>query len=251
MQTQATRTRVVKEEAQAGRGMVATKDMLATEAGLEMLSAGGNAIDAAVAACFAIGVVEPASSGIGGGGYMVYQVGQQGGVIGFPMRGLLDATPDMYELTEETGVGSFGWQGVVNDENIEGFRSIATPGAVAGLCEAHKRFGKLPLKDIVAPAVKLAREGFNPNRFALYSLGTLAGMIFRYDELRRVMMPGGNMPSSDLINPPKHKQPDLANVLEAIGREGADGFYKGDVAKAIVSDIQKNGGGLTEKDLAE
>lgn len=251
MQTQPTRTRVVKDEARAQRGMVATKDQLATEAGLEMLSAGGNAIDAAVAACLAIGVVEPASSGIGGGGYMVYQVGQQGGVIGFPMRGSLDAKPDMYELTKETGVGSFGWQGVVNDDNIEGFRSIATPGTVAGLCEAHKRYGKLPLRDVVAPAVKLAREGFNPNKFALYSMATLAGMIFRYDELRRVMMPGGNMPSSDLIAPPKLKQPELANVLEAIGREGADGFYKGDVAKALVTDIQQNGGSLSEKDLAE
>ena len=178
MLAQPTRTRVVKDEARSQRGMVATKNKLATEAGLEMLSAGGNAIDAAVAACLAIGVVEPASSGIGGGGYMVYQVGQQGGVIGFPMRGLLGATPDMYELTEETGVGSFGWQGVVNDENIEGFRSIATPGAVAGLCEAHKRFGKLPLNEIVAPAVRLAREGFNPDRFALNQISNLAGMIF-------------------------------------------------------------------------
>ena len=129
VQAQPTRTKLIKEEAHSNGGMVATKDKLATEAGVTMLKAGGNAVDAAVAACFAIGVVEPASSGIGGGGYMVYQVGEQGGVIGFPMRGSLNATPDMYELTGEAAVGSFGWAGVVNDDILEGYRSIATPGA--------------------------------------------------------------------------------------------------------------------------
>ena len=169
MNSQPTITRVVKEEARAPSAMVATKDREATRAGLRMLAQGGNAIDAAVASCFAIGVVEPASSGIGGGGYLVYQVGDQGGVIGFPMKGPLSAKPDMYELTGEAATGSFGWPGVVNDENIEGFRSIATPGAVAGLCEAHRRFGKLPLSEVVAPAVSIARDGFIPN---LYSAST-------------------------------------------------------------------------------
>ena len=102
--------------------MVATKDVHATQAGLEMLEQGGNAVDAAVAACLAVGVVEPASSGIGGGGYMVFQMGDQGGVIGFPMRGSLDARPDMYELTGEPTVGNFGWAGVVNSDNLEGYR---------------------------------------------------------------------------------------------------------------------------------
>ena len=128
---QSTRFVMTKEEAVSDNGMVATKDRLATEAGLEMLEAGGNAVDAAVAAAFAVGVVEPGSSGIGGGGYLTYQVGDQGGVIGFPMRGPLDARPDMYELTGEPAVGSFGWAGVVNDENLEGYRSIAIGAMLA------------------------------------------------------------------------------------------------------------------------
>ena len=123
---------------------------------------GGNAVDAAVAACFAVGVVEPMSSGIGGGGYLVYQVGDGGGVVGFPMKGPLAAKPDMYELTGEAAVGNFGWAGVANDENLDGPRSIAVPGAVAGLCEAHRRLGRLPLKEVVAPAVELARDGHSP-----------------------------------------------------------------------------------------
>ncbi len=250
MNSQPTVTRISKEEARAPSAMVATKDREATRAGLEMLAQGGNAIDAAVASCFAIGVVEPASSGIGGGGYLVYQVGEQGGVIGFPMKGPLGATPDMYELTGEAATGSFGWPGVVNDDNIEGFRSIATPGAVAGLCEAHRRFGKLPLSEVVAPAVRLAREGFVPNLFGLNQIGSTSGMLMRYDELRRVLMPGGNMPMGDVVDRAVLKQPDLADVLEAIGKGGADAFYKGDIAKAITSDIRQNGGILSEDDMA-
>ena len=250
MTSQPTITRVVKEEARAPSAMVATKDREATRAGLRMLAQGGNAIDAAVASCFAIGVIEPASSGIGGGGYLVYQVGDQGGVIGFPMKGPLSAKPDMYELTGEAATGSFGWPGVVNDENIEGFRSIATPGAVAGLCEAHRRFGKLPLSEVVAPAVSLARDGFIPNLFGLNQIGGTAGMIARYDELRRVLWPGGNMPMGDVVDRAVFKQPELADVLEAIGKGGPKAFYKGDIAKAITSDIQDNGGILSEEDMA-
>lgn len=244
-------TRVVKEEARADSAMVATKDIEATRAGLAMLEAGGNAIDAAVAACLAVGVVEPASSGIGGGGYLVYQVGEQGGVIGFPMKGPLAAKPDMYELTGESATGSFGWPGVVDDANIEGFRSIATPGAVAGLCEAHRRFGKLPISEVVAPAVRLARKGFSPNPFGLYQISGMGGMLFRYAELRRVLMPDGNMPGGDVVDRVVLKQPDLANVLEAIGKGGVDAFYKGEIAAAITSDIRRNGGILSEDDMAQ
>ena len=251
MQTQPTLMSLVKEEARAGRGMVATKDRRATKAGLEMLEAGGNAVDAAVASCLAIGVVEPASSGIGGGGYLVYQVGEAGGVIGFPMRGPLAARPDMYELSGEQTVGTFGWAGVVNNENIEGYRSIATPGAVAGLCETHRRFGHLPLRDVVAPAVRLAREGYTPSWFNLYAMSKDVGKLFRYPELRRVFMPEGEPPVGDLLSPSILRQPDLAQVLEAIGAEGPNGYYRGDVAKAIVSDVRGNGGVLSEEDLAQ
>ena len=246
-----TLTTITKTEARAANGMVATKDVHASMAGVSMLENGGNAVDAAVAACFAIGVVEPASSGIGGGGYLVYQVGDLGGVVGFPMKGPLAATPDMYELTGEAAVGNFGWAGVVNDENLEGFRSIAVPGAVAGLCEAHRRLGKLPLAEVLAPAVSLARDGHTPGWHNIYSLGLMAGKLLKYQELRRVFMPGGNLPAGDLTSLANFRQPELGDVLEAIGREGAKSFYKGDIAKALVSEIQSNGGILSERDLAE
>ena len=250
--TAPTLTTITKTEARAANGMVATpRTFTPLWQAFSMLENGGNAVDAAVAACFAIGVVEPASSGIGGGGYLVYQVDDRGGVIGFPMKGPMAATPNMYELTGEAAVGNFGWAGVVNDENLEGYRSIAAPGAVAGLCEAHRRLGKLPLSEVVAPAVSLARNGHSPGWHNIYSLGLMAGKLLKYQELRRVFMPGGNLPAGDLTSLANFRQPELGDVLEAIGREGAKSFYKGDIAKTLVSEIQSNGGVLSERDLAE
>ena len=246
-----TQTTISKTEARAQRGMVATKDVHATRAGVQMLEMGGNAVDAAVAACFAVGVAEPMSSGIGGGGYLVYQVGDRGGVVGFPMKGPLAARPDMYELSGEAAVGNFGWAGVVNDENLDGPRSIAVPGAVAGLCEAHRLLGKLPLKEVVAPAVSLARDGHSPGWHNMYALGLMASRLFDFDELRNVFMPGGKLPAGDLTSPSLLRQPHLGDVLEAIGREGPAAFYSGDIAHAIASDIQASGGIISEKDFAE
>ena len=251
MNTVPTRTTMAKTEARAPHGMVATKDVHATRAGVQMLEMGGNAVDAAVAACFAIGVVEPASSGIGGGGYLVYQVGDKGGVVGFPMKGSLAARPDMYELSGETSVGSFGWAGVVGDENLDGPRSIAVPGAVAGLCEAHRLLGRLPLADVVAPAVSLARDGHSPGWHNMYSLGLSAARLFEFAELRSIFMPGGKLPAGDLTSPALLRQPELADVLEAVGRDGPAAFYSGDIARAIASDIRANGGVVSEEDLAE
>ena len=197
---------ITKSVAHSKHGMVATKDQLSTRAGLSMLENGGNAIDAAVAACLAVGVVEPESSGIGGGGYMVFQVRDEGGVIGFPMKGPLNAKPNMYKLSGSSSVGSFGWAGVENDENIHGYRSIAVPGSVAGLLEAHKSYGVLPLRDVVTPAVKLAREGFSPEWFTLYKLGSLTEMLLRYKELGNTFMPNGSLPYANKDTPNLLKQ---------------------------------------------
>ena len=244
-------TTISKSEARASRSMVATKDVHATRAGLQMLESGGNAVDAAVAACFAVGVVEPASSGIGGGGYLVYQVGGRGGVVGFPMRGPLAARPDMYDLTGEAAVGNFGWAGVVNNENLDGPRSIAAPGAVAGLCEAQRLLGRLPLREVLAPAVSLARDGHAPGWHNIYSLGLMAPRLFAFEELRRIFMPGGQLPAGDPTSPALLRQPELADVLEAIGRDGPQAFYTGDIAHALASGIRESGGILSERDLAE
>ena len=251
-----------KQEALGERGMVATKHRLASAAGLEMLRGGGNVIDAAVAAAFAVGVVEPASSGIGGGGYLVYQVGERGGVFGFPMRAPLDVTPDMYRLTGAPAVGAFGWPGVEDDANLEGPRSVAVPGAVAGLTAAHRTLGRLPLDEVVAPAVELARSGFAPEFHDLMAFAGQTGKLTRYPELRRVFLPGGELPAGIQIpgpgyvrgepvwaEPARIRQPDLADTLEAIGTNGADGFYRGGVANGLVEAVRGAGGMLSHADL--
>ena len=245
-----TRTTLAKTEAVARGGMVASKDRRATAAGLAMLERGGNAVDAAVAAAFAIGVVEPGSSGIGGGGYLVYEVEGRGGVFGFQMKGPLNARPDMYTLTGQAAVGSFGWPGVEGDENLQGPRSIAVPGAVAGLCEAQARLGRLPRADVIAPAIALARDGFVAGWHALYALGLAAPKLLESDELARTFLPDGQLPASDPGAEVRLRQSDLAAVLEAIADRGPDGFYRGEVARAIVTGIADGGGILTEEDLA-
>ena len=244
-----TKANYVKTEAVSNNGMVATKDKLSTEAGLEILKLGGNAVDAGIAACLAVGVVEPESSGIGGGGYMTFQVGEQGGVIGFPMKGPLNGTPEMYELTGESSVGSFGWAGVKNNENIHGYKSIAVPGCIAGLLEAHKRFGKIPLSEVVSPAVKLARDGFYPEWFTLYKFASLTEMLLRYEELGKTFMPSGILPFGGIDGPYTLKQKNLANTLEVIGKHGLDGFYRSEITENIINDIQNNGGILTMEDF--
>ena len=251
-----------KREARGERAMVATKHRLASAAALELLRAGGNVIDAAVAAAFAVGVVEPAASGLGGGGYLVYQLGERGGVFGFPMRAPLAATPDLYRLTGAPAVGAFGWPGVEDDANLEGARSIAVPGAAAGLTAAHRALGRLPLEEVVAPAVELARGGFAPEFYDLMAFAGQLGKLTRYPELRRVFLPAGELPAGVLIpgpgyrrgepvraEPAKLRQPDLADTLEAIGAAGADGFYRGAVAKRLVEAVRGAGGLLSHADL--
>ena len=250
MTTHQTRTSIIKSEAHSEGAMVATKDRHATEAGLDILSAGGNAIDAAVAACFAIGVVEPASSGIGGGGYLVFEVGGSGGVVGFPMRGPLNASSEMYKLSGEPVGGGFGWAEVLGDENLEGPKSICTPGAVAGLFAAHRLHGRLPMPELMAPAINLARAGFTPGWHNSYALNSAASRFYKFPELKRIFMPDGSLPSGFGSEPGSLKQPDLADTLEAISREGPGIFYKGEIAHAMVNAVQQGGGVLSLEDLS-
>ncbi len=250
MATRPTQTSFTKTEAVADSYIVAGKHRFATNAGVAMLEAGGNVIDAAVAVCLAVGTVEPGSSGIGGGGYLVYHMGGATGVFGFPMRAPQAAHAGTYRLTGAGGTGSFGWPQVEGDANIHGPLSIAVPGAIAGLCAAHARFGALPLNEVVEPALRLARDGFAPTFFDHYAAGMSADMFIRYDELRHIMMPNGQWPSAPGSAELLLRQPDLANVLEAVAKEGPNGFYRGAVAEALATGTRDLGGILSEDDLA-
>ncbi len=251
-----------KSEAHGERALAATKHPLATAAALELLRGGGNVMDAAVAAAFAVGVVEPGASGLGGGGYLAYQLGERGGVFGFPMRAPRAAAPDMFRLSGAHAAGDFGWPAVVDDANLEGGLAVAVPGAVAGLVAAHREFGRLPLDEVVAPAVELARSGFTPGFRGLMRFAAQLGKLTRFPELRRLFLAGGELPAGVRIpgagyrrgepvwaEPAKVRQPELADTLRAIGTDGAVAFYRGEVAGRLVDAVRAAGGVLSRADL--
>ena len=167
------------------------------------------------------------------------------------MRGPLSANEDMFTLSGEKSTGSFGWAGVQGDENIHGYKSIAIPGCVAGLMEAHRRYGTVPIRDILAPAIELARKGFSPDWFTLYKLGSLSEMILRYSELKRTFMQNNALPYGSIESAFILKQPELADALDNIGKYEHEGFYRSDLTKMIVDDVQSNGGIISMDDFKQ
>ena len=158
---------------------------------VEILEAGGNAIDAAVAACLAVGVVEPAMSGLGGGGYMTVATGGAVHVVAFPMQASGNAREDMFELTGRGAVGSFGWVEVKDDANLAGPRSIGIPGAVAGLSLALERFGTMPWADVIRPAIRLASEGFQIGWHDAFVLALNAERVVNDADAASIFLPDG------------------------------------------------------------
>lgn len=245
---------IEKTEAVGASGMVAAKHPLSAEAGAEVLRAGGNAVDAAVAIGFAEAVVNPAMTGIGGGGNMVIWSAERGesAAIEYGMKSPAAAHEHLYDLLPGRDTDGFGWRNTRDEANLFGYQSIAVPGTVAGLCLALDRFGTLPLAEVVAPAIRLARGGYDVTFYEALVIGrdihrlrlfpvTAAIFLQRYRDDWRT-------PSPEL--PERIVQSDLANTLEIIARRGRDGFYTGDVADAIARDMRANGGLIATADLA-
>lgn len=242
-------------EATGTRGVVAAKHGLAAEAGLEMLRRGGNAVDAAVAAAFASGVVEPWMSGIGGGGYMVIRRGDTGEavVVDYSLRAPLAAREDMFEIVPGRSSGLFPWPLVRDDANHQGWLSVAVPGTVAGLALALERFGRLDLATVMEPAIRLAAEGFPVTWYATLRIAVEAPLLARYPETARIFLPGGlpaRPAAGEDLPPERIVQPDLAETLRRIARGGADEFYRGETARRIAAAMKAAGGLITEEDLA-
>lgn len=222
----------------ASRGMVATSDGRASAAGLAMLRKGGTAVDAAVAATLAIGVVEPFSAGIGGGGFALHYSAAEQAVraLDFRERAPLGATRDMYL----DGHGK-----IRSNASTEGYLAVAVPGTVAGLAALHQQGGKLPWKDVVAPAVDLAENGFTVSPKLHDVLVQMAPALRRFPESSRTFLKAGQpYDAGDLLF-----QRDLAETLRAIAQDGPAAFYAGDVARALATDMEDHGGLVTMDDL--
>jgi gamma-glutamyltranspeptidase / glutathione hydrolase len=242
-----------KTEAVARNGMV-TADPLAAEAGVEILREGGNALDAALATAFALGVTSPIGSGLGGiAGLVVWRQGEATSFDG-STRAPLKSRPEMFELVGgEARSGMYGWPAVKNDANVEGPLAVTVPGAVAAYELAHRRHGKLPWSRLFEPAIRIARDGFVMDWYSTLVFGASAFRLHKNAEAKRVYYRVGGAPyrpPTGFEPPDRLMQPDLARSLEAIAREGAKVLYQGDLAAAIVDDIQAQGGILTREDLA-
>ncbi|PID69223.1 MAG: gamma-glutamyltransferase [Flavobacteriales bacterium] len=228
-----------KTPARAENGMVVCSHYLASKAGRDILKKGGNAIDASVATAFALAVTLPSAGNIGGGGFLVYY-GADGKKTTFNFR---EKAP--IAATETMFLGKDGK--IKDNSNHEGLLSVGVPGTVAGLYLAHKKMGKLPWADLVAPAIQLAEEG-HP---ATYRNEWFVNYIFdnkeEYPSTAKTFLKNGET----TYQPGEiWKQPELAKTLKRIQKHGSDGFYKGKTAQLIADFMKKNGGLITKKDLA-
>ena len=218
-------------------GMVVTTDAYASEVGVEILKAGGNAVDAVVAASFALAVVNPEAGNIGGGGFMVVRMADGSTAsLDYRERAPLAASRDMY-LDEA---------GELTDASTVGHRAVGVPGTVAGLWQAHQRFGSLPWAEVVTPALALA-EGFEIRERQARQLRMAREDLVLFPSTRSTFLPGGEAPEVGEV----FRQVELAATLARIAARGRDGFYTGRTADLIVAEMERGGGLITHADLEQ
>ena len=237
-------------------GVVAAQHRRAAEAGAAVLEAGGDAVDAAVATSFAIGVVEPWMSGLAAGGAMVlWRAGESRPyVVDYGMRSPRELDPRDYPLV---GAGKatdlFAWPLVRDDRNIEGATAVAVPGVVAGMDLAHRRFGRVPWRDLVTPAAALAEDGMLVDWYAAMMIASTARSIAKDPDASALFLEDGRWAPIGMWTALTEKRLDqrrLAATLREIAAQGAQAFYRGDVAQALVRDVRAKGGSLSAVDLA-
>ena len=225
--------------ARARKVMVASGQPLATEAGLEILKMGGNAVDAAVAVGFALEVVYPVAGNIGGGGFMVIRFPDgKSTTIDYREMAPAKATRDMY--LDKNG-------NVIPNLSLVGYLASGVPGSVRGLYLAHQKYGKLPWKDLLQPAIRLAEKGFRMPYELAHSLERRRKIFLKFPATARAYLKNGKQPyrEGDLFI-----QKDLAHTLRLIAEKGANGFYTGEVAAKIERAMKSHGGLITRADLA-
>lgn len=235
---------IIPVSAQSGRipvkaknGMVVSSHYLASEVGRDILKKGGNAVDASVATAFVLSVTLPAAGNIGGGGFMVYH-GSDGTKTTFNFRekAPLAATREMY--LDDNGE-------IKENSNHDGILAVGVPGTVAGLFKAHQKFGKLPWKDLVQPAIELAENGFEIGPDISEFSEWLLDNQDTYQSTSEIFISDGrSLAAGDIL-----VQKDLAETLKRIRDNGADGFYSGKTAKLIHQFMKRNDGLITKKDL--
>jgi len=225
-----------RSEVFAQHGMVATSHPLATQIGLDVLKQGGTAVDAAIAANAALGLMEPVSNGVGGDLFAIVWDAKTKKLYGYNGSG---RSPKSLTLKwfQDNGYKAIPPTGPL---------PVSVPGAVDGWLALHERFGKLPIKDDLAPAIRYAREGFPLTELIAYYWNASVPRLSKYPGFTEQMTLGGKAPAKGEI----WKNANLANTLEAIAKGGRDAFYKGKIAHTIADYMKANGGFLSYEDLA-
>jgi gamma-glutamyltranspeptidase/glutathione hydrolase len=219
------------------QGMVATTDVRATRVGIEVLQAGGNAVDAAIAVGFALAVVHPSAGNIGGGGFAMLRMADGEAVaLDFREKAPLSLVPEVY-LDEE---------GRPTDQSRIGHLAVGVPGTVAGFAELYERYGSLPWNELVAPAIDLAENGFTVTQGLNRGLAARASRLTQFETTAQVFYPGGEPPRVGS----NFQQPMLGGTLRQIAADGKNAFYRGQIADLIVEEMREGGGLITHEDLS-
>ena len=250
------RQRISKPAVTSQGGVVSAQSRKAAEIGAEVLAAGGDCVDAVVATGFALGVVEPWNSGMGGGGAMVLYRARENRyeVIDYGMRAPDSLRIEDYPLSNDGSVAKdiFPWARVKDDRNLSGPASVAVPGVVAGMGEAHKRYAKLPWSELLKPSVQLATEGLLVDWWTSAMILSSAADLRRFPAGAAAYLKDGLPPTPQwgikaVVRLP---QETLKATLSHLADAGARDFYQGDLARSIARDIQGAGGSLSVEDLA-
>ncbi len=223
-----------------GHAAIASAHTLATQAGFEVLAEGGNAFDAAIAVASTLSVVEPQSSGIGGGGFFLLHRASDGRDVMLDARETAPAAVKQSQYLKPDGTPN-------RDTALYGPLAAGIPGEPAALVWLAAHYGKLPLAKSLAPAIRIAREGFQPGKSFLDAISSHREQIVRYPGTKALLMPNGDVPKAGWT----FRNPDLAATLERIAAHGNDGFYKGKTAQLLLKSVKATGGDWTAADLAD
>lgn len=219
-------------------GMVVSANALASQVGIEILKKGGNAVDAAVAVQFALAVVHPNAGNIGGGGFMVYRSAKgETNTLDFREKAPASAVRDMY--LDATG-------NPIAEKSLYGQLASGVPGSVAGMEEAHQKYGKLKWASLIEPAIHLAKTGFKLTARQANELNGMKGTFTKLNPLGTAFLNKVKWAEGDVLT-----QSELANTLKLIQEKGRNGFYEGEVAAAIITEMQSGGGIITKQDLKD
>ena len=227
-------------------GMVVTQNHLSSDIGIEILNKGGNAVDAAVAVGFSLAITLPRAGNLGGGGFMLVYMKEKNEIfyIDYRSKSPLNASIDSIFELKGKKIKPSDFKDEMYDTTRYGYKAPAIPGTVAGLLEAHKNFGKLTLEEVLAPAIRQAKNGIKVS-YDLEKAIEDTAQLRKDPESLSIYFPNGEAVKENSI----FKRPDLEKTLNIIATEGVDGFYKGDIAKSMVMAMNENNGLFTMKDF--